>query len=81
MTDQLDYKQEYELLKHKMINVLTFVRHCISHAKGLLKSNEVESSVLSKAIMNVIDNRCNEEVLELTVEDPQVDFSSLEEKE
>lgn len=81
MTDQLDYKQEYELLKQRMIGVLTFIRHCISHAKGLLKSNEVESGTLSKAIMNVIDNRCNEEVLELTVEDPQVDFSALEEIE
>jgi hypothetical protein len=81
MTDQLDYKQEYELLKQRMISVLTFIRHCISHAKGLLKSNEVESGALSKAIMNVIDNRCNEEVLELTVEDPQVDFSALEEIE
>lgn len=81
MTDQLDYKQEYELLKQRMIGVLTFIRHCISHAKGLLKSNEVESGALSKAIMNVIDNRCNEEVLELTVEDPQVDFSALEERE
>ena len=80
MKKKLDYKREYELLRHKMIMILTFIRHCISHAKGLSDSNEVESKTLSTAMMNVIDNRCNEEVLELTVEDPMVDFSALDEQ-
>ena len=71
--------EELALLKLKMRSALDFIRHCITHVRGLKHSSVASNEDLSDADLSVIERRCNKEILDLTVQDPELDFSALEE--
>ena len=53
----------------------TFISACIAHAKDFLKSGKIDET---SSMLNLMDDRCTQEKLGLTVEGPELDFSELE---